>query len=123
MAAFPSTPAFTGFNTPSRIEADIADLAHEGEIPRELNGAFYRVQPDPQFPPHLGDDISFNGDGMISRFRFHDGRCDFRQRWARTAREGDPEPFMRNPPVFGLTSRNTGIASTASETARLAVKG
>lgn len=38
-------------------------------------------------------------------------------------REGDPEPFVRNPPVFGLTSRNTGIASTASETARLAVKG
>lgn len=84
MATFPQTPAFTGFNTPSRIEADIADLAHEGEIPRELDEAFYRVQPDPQFPPRLGDDISFNGDGMIGRFHFHDGRCDFRQRWART---------------------------------------
>jgi carotenoid cleavage dioxygenase len=84
MATFPQTPAFTGFNTPSRIEADIFDLAHEGEIPRGLSGAFYRVQPDPQFPPRLGDDISFNGDGMISRFHFHDGQCDFRQRWART---------------------------------------
>ena len=84
MATFPQTPAFTGFNTPSRIEADLADLAHEGEIPRELDGAFYRVQPDPQFPPRLGDDISFNGDGMIGRFHFHEGRCDFRQRRART---------------------------------------
>jgi hypothetical protein len=84
MAHFPTTPSFTGFNTPSRIEADILDLAHEGAIPRELNGAFFRVQPDPQFPPRLGDDISFNGDGMISRFHIHDGRCDFRQRWART---------------------------------------
>jgi carotenoid cleavage dioxygenase len=71
-------------NTPSRIEADIADLVHEGNIPEGLDGAFYRVQPDPQFPPRLGDDISFNGDGMIARFRFHNGRCDFRQRWART---------------------------------------
>ena len=84
MAQFPNTPSFTGFNTPSRIEADIRDLQHEGTIPPELDGAFYRVQPDPQFPPLHGDDIAFNGDGMISRFHFHDGKCDFRQRWAQT---------------------------------------
>ncbi len=84
MAHFPDTPSFTGFNTPSRIEADIADLQHTGTIPPELDGAFHRVQPDPQFPPRLGDDISFNGDGMITRFHFHDGQCDFRQRWAQT---------------------------------------
>ena len=53
MSHFPASPAFTGFNTPSRIEADILDLAHEG---------------------------AFNGDGMISRFHIHNGRCDFRQR-------------------------------------------
>ncbi len=40
--------------------------------------------PTQQFPPRLGDDISFNGDGMITRFHFHDGQCDFRQRWAQT---------------------------------------
>ncbi len=84
MAQFPNTPSFTGFNTPSRIEADIADLAHEGTIPEGLNGAFYRVQPDAQFPPRLGDDIAFNGDGMITRFHIHDGQVDFRQRWAKT---------------------------------------
>jgi carotenoid cleavage dioxygenase-like enzyme len=84
MAQFPKSPAFTGFNTPSRIEADMEDLACEGSIPRELDGAFFRVQPDPQYPPRLGDDISFNGDGMITRFHLHDGRCDLRQRWART---------------------------------------
>jgi carotenoid cleavage dioxygenase len=84
MAHFPDTPNFTGFNTPSRIEADIADLVHTGEIPAQMNGAFYRVQPDPQFPPRLADDISFNGDGMITRFHIHDGQCDFRQRWAKT---------------------------------------
>ncbi|MBC2651212.1 carotenoid oxygenase family protein [Novosphingobium flavum] len=84
MANFPQNPNFTGFNTPSRIEADIVDLVHEGTIPAGLSGAFYRVQPDPQFPPKLGDDIAFNGDGMIARFHFHDGQCDFRQRWAKT---------------------------------------
>jgi carotenoid cleavage dioxygenase len=84
MAHFPESPAFTGFNAPSRIECDIADLAHEGTIPPELNGAFFRVQPDPQFPPRLGDDISFNGDGMITRFHLHDGQCDLKQRWAHT---------------------------------------
>jgi len=84
MAHFPDTPAFTGFNAPSRIECDIANLAHEGTIPPELNGAFFRVQPDPQFPPRLGNDISFNGDGMITRFHIHDGQCDVRQRWAKT---------------------------------------
>ena len=62
MAHFPNTLSFTGFNTPSRIEADILGLVHQGTIPEGLNGAFYRVQPDPQFPPRLGDDISFNGD-------------------------------------------------------------
>jgi carotenoid cleavage dioxygenase-like enzyme len=84
MAHFPDTLSFTGFNTPSRIEADIADLVHQGSIPAELDGAFFRVQPDPQFPPRLGDDIAFNGDGMITRFHLHDGICDFKQRWAQT---------------------------------------
>jgi carotenoid cleavage dioxygenase len=84
MAHFPDSPAFTGFNAPSRIECDIPNLAHEGSIPVDLNGAFFRVQPDPQFPPRLGDDISFNGDGMITRFHIHDGQVDIRQRWAKT---------------------------------------
>ncbi|MBW8911942.1 MAG: carotenoid oxygenase family protein, partial [Sphingomonas sp.] len=84
MSRFPDTPAFTGFNTPSRIEGDAFDLAVEGAIPLEIEGAFYRVQPDPQFPPLLGNDIPFNGDGMITMFSFKDGRIDFRQRWAQT---------------------------------------
>ncbi len=56
----------------------------KARFPPALNGAFFRVQPDPQFPPRLGNDISFNGDGMITRFHIHDGQCDVRQRWAKT---------------------------------------
>jgi len=84
MTKFPNTPSFTGTNRPERFEADIADLEVEGDIPTEINGAFYRVQPDPQFPPRLGDDIAFNGDGQVSMFTFRNGRVDFRHRWVRT---------------------------------------
>jgi carotenoid cleavage dioxygenase len=84
VAKFPDTQAFTGFNKPARFEADIADLEVEGDIPDALDGAFYRVQADPQFPPRLGDDISFNGDGQVSQFRFEKGRVDFKHRWVRT---------------------------------------
>ena len=34
-------------------------------------------------------------------------------------REGDPEPFVRNPVANGLTKRNTGPESTRAETARM----
>jgi len=39
VARFPETPSFTGFNTPSRVEADAVDLAVEGTIPPEICGA------------------------------------------------------------------------------------
>ncbi len=84
MSKFPDTPAFTGFFKPERWEADIPDCEVEGEIPAELDGAFFRVQPDPQMPPRLGNDIAFNGDGAISQFRIKNGRVDFKHRWVRT---------------------------------------
>lgn len=42
---FPSTPVFSGFNLPSRIEGDVFDLEFSGQIPPEINGTFYRIQP------------------------------------------------------------------------------
>jgi carotenoid cleavage dioxygenase len=82
---FPETTNFTGFFAPSGVEADVAHLpVIEGAIPPELDGSFYRVAPDPRFPPIAGDDIWFNGDGMVSRFRFKDGAVSLQQRWART---------------------------------------
>ena len=81
---FPNTPNYTGPMTPVRIEGDVVSLEFEGEIPAGLDGAFYRVQPDPQLPPRLADDIFFNGDGMVTMFRFRDGHVDLKQRWVRT---------------------------------------
>ncbi|MBC2670313.1 carotenoid oxygenase family protein [Novosphingobium piscinae] len=82
---FPATRNFTGYFAPSGVEADVRDLrVIAGAVPADLDGAFYRVAPDPQFPPLGGDDIWFNGDGMVTRFRFAGGRVSLRQRWVRT---------------------------------------
>jgi carotenoid cleavage dioxygenase len=82
---FPETPNFTGIFAPSGIEADVVRLdIIDGAVPLAIEGAFYRVAPDPQFPPLAGDDIWFNGDGMVTRFHFSGGRVSLRQRWVRT---------------------------------------
>jgi carotenoid cleavage dioxygenase-like enzyme len=70
---WPETPWFTGVNAPCRVEADIQDLEIAGNLPRQIDGAFYRVAADHQFPPRFAHDVPFNGDGMVSLFRFHDG--------------------------------------------------
>ncbi len=84
--SFPDTPWFTGVNAPCRAEIDVADLHVVGTIPREIDGAFYRVAADHQFPPRFANDVPFNGDGMISMFRFHDGQVSLKTRYVRTAR-------------------------------------
>lgn len=84
MAYFPQTRAFTEALSLIRLEGDIHDMELEGEIPAQLSGTFHRVHPDQQFPPKYEDDQFFNGDGMISLFRFRNGKIDFRQRYAHT---------------------------------------
>lgn len=84
MQVFPPLPQYSGYSLPSRFELDIEDLEVEGTLPAALDGAFYRAAPDPQFPPKLGTDIYFNGDGTITQFRFKDGRASLRNRYVRT---------------------------------------
>ncbi|KAJ4286518.1 hypothetical protein N0V90_013218 [Kalmusia sp. IMI 367209] len=87
--AFPNLPQFSEFMKPCRFEGEIQNLEVHGEIPKEIDGTFYRVMPDPQLPPFVADDPWFNGDGNISAFRIKDGSCHFKQRYVRT------EKFMR----------------------------
>jgi carotenoid cleavage dioxygenase-like enzyme len=86
MTRFPDIAMFQGIHAPSRIEVDVHDLEVSGEIPRELEGAFYRVAPDHQYPPRFGDDVPFNADGTISCFRFDNGRVHLRHRYVQTER-------------------------------------
>jgi carotenoid cleavage dioxygenase len=83
---FPNTPVFQTFNAPSRLEGDIFDLEIDGTIPQEINGTFYRVQPDHRFPPVFEEDIHFSGDGSITAIRIQDGHADFKQRYVQTDR-------------------------------------
>ncbi len=41
----------TGFNAPTRFEADVYDCEVWGKIPTDIEGNFYRVQCDFQYRP------------------------------------------------------------------------
>lgn len=84
MAHFPHNPGFQGALRTLRMEMDLHDVEVEGEIPEQLDGAFHRVNPDPQFEPKFENDQFFNGDGMASLFRFKDGKVDFKHRYIQT---------------------------------------
>jgi carotenoid cleavage dioxygenase-like enzyme len=120
---FPDSPRFTGWDHPTRLEGDVFDLEIvQGAVPRELRGRFYSIAPETQFSPRLGDDIPFNGDGMIRMFTIADGHVDYRSRYvmteklraeraARRALFGAyRNPFTDGPSVAGL---NRGNANTS----------
>lgn len=50
-------PQVAGFHRPTRFEGDIGNLEVFGEIPKGINGTFYRVMPEPQFPSFTGNDV------------------------------------------------------------------
>ncbi|KAK0118128.1 hypothetical protein ONS95_012434 [Cadophora gregata] len=83
---YPDTGVFQGFNRPSRLEGSIYDLEVSGTIPSDINGTFYRIQPDHRYPPVFEEDIHFSGDGNVSAFRFENGHVDFSQKYVRTDR-------------------------------------
>lgn len=83
---FPAAPEFVGIYEPSRLEVDVEDLVVEGQVPEQIRGTFYQVAPDPAYPPMLGHDIFFNGDGAVTAFRFDQGRVSVKRRYVQTAR-------------------------------------
>ncbi|KAK4119714.1 carotenoid oxygenase [Parathielavia appendiculata] len=118
---FPRTPVFTSMNKPSRFEGDVYDLEFTGTIPPDINGTFFRVQPDHRFPPLFEDDIHFNGDGSVTAIRIAHGRADFKQRYVRTERYQHETRARRS--LFGRyrnpwTDNETvkGVIRTASNT-------
>ncbi len=99
MVDFSHIPAMTGYFAPTRFEADVFDCEVAGEIPSELDGAFYRLHPDWLYPPNPPDDIILAADGYASVFRFKDGRVHYRGRYVRTERLRNQLEAGRN--VYG----------------------
>jgi carotenoid cleavage dioxygenase-like enzyme len=103
-----------------RSENDLYDCEVEGRLPPDLDGTFFRVGPDPQYPKpeKYANDIPFDGEGHLSMFRIKDGHVDFRSRYVRTQRWKAQHaarrslfgmyrnPFTDDPSVKGL-SRGT----------------
>ena len=82
----PMFPA-TGFNAPTRFEADVYDCEVWGKVPADIDGSFYRIQCDFQYrPPQNEWPTGFNGDGHVSRFYFKDGNVNYRSRYVQTQR-------------------------------------
>lgn len=130
--SFPDTMDFSGFNEPSRIECDVRDLVVvEGEIPAEIRGRWYRMTPDPQYPPMAGHDTYLSGDGMISMFTFENGHADFKSRYVLTRRlENDRaarrslygiyrNPFTDHPSVQGQPGRSAANTTPVFHAGRL----
>ncbi|KAJ6038237.1 carotenoid oxygenase [Penicillium canescens] len=70
---------------PGRFEGEVANLAVFGEIPKEIDGTFYRIMVDPVFPPPPGNP-PVEGDGNICAFRVHDGSVDMKIKYVETER-------------------------------------
>ena len=68
------------------MESNIDDIIIEGEVPKEINGSYYRNGPDPKFPPRGDNSHWFGGDGMIHAFHIKDGRISYLNRWMRTVK-------------------------------------
>ena len=114
MGAFPQTIHFIGSNQPRRMEISVRDLDVEGEIPAEIDGAFFRAVPDNAHAPMFEDDIALNADGMVARFNIQGGAVDFDIKYVETDRyKAEKEarralfgryrnPFTDDPSVEGV---------------------
>lgn len=79
------TTDLTGANPPVRFEGEIGDVIVHGRIPDCIDGTLYRVSQDPIVPPHSRQ-VAIEGDGVVSVFRIHKGRVDFKIRYVETER-------------------------------------
>ncbi|MBO6555592.1 MAG: carotenoid oxygenase family protein [Pseudomonadales bacterium] len=81
---FPQHENLVGGFAPIQMESDYPDLVVEGEIPKELQGVFYRNGPNPQYSPRGGNYHFFAGDGMIHGFYIKDGQVAYKNRYVQT---------------------------------------
>lgn len=68
-----------------RFQGELNDLVVCGDIPKEINGTFYRMTVDPATPPHPKSPF-LEGDGNLTVFQFQNGRVDMKIQYVETER-------------------------------------
>src|SRR3974390_2524996 len=79
----PPGASFAFEGGPPRTELDCYDCEIEGQLPADLDGFFYRLGPDPQYPKRT---VPLDGEGHVSMFRIRSGHVDYKSRFVRTQR-------------------------------------
>lgn len=125
-------PYLTGIHEPMDQELTLTDLRVTGVIPRELDGRYLRIGPNPAAPPNPAAYHWFVGDGMVHGVRLKDGEALwYRNRWIRSkaveAARGLPAaPGPRhertdtvNTNVLGHAGSTWGLVEAGSTPVRL----
>lgn len=73
---FPAQPFFEGPEAPCLFEAEVYNCIVRGEIPKQIEGTYYRCMPDWSWAPLCDDDVFINGDGAIDAVRIKNGHAD-----------------------------------------------
>ena len=118
----PNHPNLRSNFAPLHAELDHATLETTGRWPEEVRGSFYRIGPNPAFPPRGGFYHWFAGDGMVHAFHIDGGNVAYRNRYLQTEKrraEAAANRALINPfdptnddPSFADRTSN-GVANTA----------
>ena len=91
---------------PVADEATLHSLTVRGELPREMNGRYFRNGHNPK--PGVVPTHWFKGSGMVHGLRLRDGRAEwYRNRWVRTPAL-DGAPYVRPDGSVDLTASVAG---------------
>ncbi len=108
-------PFLRGNFAPWREEGVVDALQVIGEIPRDLNGTFFRAGPNPAFEPEARYHW-FDGDGMVHAITIEDGRASYRNRWVES--DGLKEERKAGRPLYrGIISMSGTEAPAIKVTA------
>ncbi|MCB9679280.1 MAG: carotenoid oxygenase family protein [Alphaproteobacteria bacterium] len=90
-------PYLHGLFAPVTAEVAAHALEVEGELPRDLHGAYFRNGPNNRYAP-LNRYHWFDGDGMVHGIWFENGEARYRNRYVHTA--GFELESERNAPIW-----------------------
>jgi carotenoid cleavage oxygenase len=103
-------PFLMGNYGPVDREVTTGDLPVDGQLPRELDGCYLRIGPNPYTMP-TGPYHWFSGAGMVHGVELRDGRANwYRNRWVRTQgiveAMGERAVEGPTPPMYDTSNTN-----------------